>query len=251
MIAMPDSTPPHAVYGYARLSRLRPGEEGLSLDAQSRRITKRTEEYEWPLAEIFVEPDINAGIPWRKRPQGHQLFARLQPSDVVIVASLDRCFRSALDALTTIEEFRAGSIRLLALDFGELTEEGICELIVTVLAAVAEFERALISERQLAIKQYLRSQGRALSRPNFGYCVEEKYLVPDPEQQEMIEYMYARAAGGAVPKIIRDELKKQYGHAPSLVTIRSIVKKRRKEPILLAPHIVSAQQRRGRTPRAN
>src|SRR6516165_4113456 len=159
MFKTPDGTPPNAVYGYTRIS-VQLGEEGLSLDAQSRRITKRVEEYEWPLAEIFVEPGISAGIAWRKRPQGHKLFARLQPNDVVIVASLDRCFRSALDALTTIEDFRGRGIRLLALDFGELTEEGICELIVTILAAVAEFERELASERIRVSKAYRRSLGK-------------------------------------------------------------------------------------------
>jgi DNA invertase Pin-like site-specific DNA recombinase len=241
MFMMSDSTPPHAAYGYTRVSILRPGEEGLSLDAQTRRITKRVEEYEWPLAEIFVEPGISAGIAWRKRPQGHKLFARLQPNDVVIVASLDRCFRSALDALTTIEDFRGRGIRLLALDFGELTEEGVCELIVTVLAAVAEFERELASERVRAIKQYLRSQGKVMGKdPDWGYGVdEENYLVPIPEQQEMIDYMCARAATGVSYRAIERELKAQYGYAPSHPTIARAIKMRRENPIVLAPHILA------------
>jgi DNA invertase Pin-like site-specific DNA recombinase len=239
MITMPDTTPPHAVYGYARLSRLRPGEEGLSLDAQSRRITKRTEEYEWPLAEIFVEPDISARIPWRRRPQGHELFARLQPHDVVIITSIDRCFRSTLDALSTIEDFRARGIRLLALDFGELTEEGVCELIVTILAAVAEFERNLISERIRAINQHLRSQGKAMTgRPNFGYRRDDEgYLAPDPEQQEMIDYASAREADGVSYREIHRELNKQYGYAPAPQAIKRAIENRREDRVILAPHI--------------
>ena len=241
MIMMSDMPLPNAVYGYARVSVLRPGEEGLSLDAQIRRITKRAEEYEWPLTEIFVEPGITARIPWCKRPQGHKLFARLQPNDVVIVACLDRCFRSALDALTTIEDFRARGIRLLALDFGELTEEGICELIVTILAAVAEFERELASERIRVSKAYRRSLGKVTGgTPDFGYCADEgHYLVPIPEQLEMIDYMYARAAGGAGSPAIKKELKAQYGFAPSTFTIARIIKHRRANPIILAPHILA------------
>jgi DNA invertase Pin-like site-specific DNA recombinase len=240
MIMMSDSTPPHCVYGYTRISLPRPEEEGLSLDAQTRRITKRAEEYEWPLTEIFVEPGITARIPWCKRPQGHKLFARLQPNDVVIVACLDRCFRSVLDALTTIEDFRARGIRLLALDFGELTEEGVCELIVTILAAVAEFERELDSERVRAIKQHLRSQGKNQGRVDFGYRTDDNgYLVPIPEQLEMIDYMYARAAGGAGSPAIKKELKAQYGFAPSTFTIARIIKHRRANPIILAPHILA------------
>ena len=239
MIMMPNSTPPHAVYGYARISILRPGEEGLSIDAQIRRITKRVEEYEWPLTETFIEPGITAAIPWRKRPQGHQLFARLQPNDIVIVASLDRCFRSVLDALTTIEDFRARGIRLLALDFGELTDEGMCELIVTILAAVAEFERELTRDRQRTIKQYSRSQGKVVGKPDWGYSVdEENYLVPIPERQEMIVYMFARHDAGATVAAIQRELKAQYGYAPAHPTITNILRKRRENPIFVAPHIV-------------
>ena len=60
---------------------------------------------------------------------------------------MDRCFRSAFDALETIKSFRQRRIALWLLDLGDVSGNGVNELIMTVLAAVAQFERGLISER--------------------------------------------------------------------------------------------------------
>jgi hypothetical protein len=64
---------------------------------------------------------------------------------------MDRCFRSAFDALTTIESFKKRKISLWLLDLGgDVSGNGISELMMTVLAAVAQFERTLISERKFS-----------------------------------------------------------------------------------------------------
>jgi DNA invertase Pin-like site-specific DNA recombinase len=70
---------------------------------------------------------------------------------------MDRCFRSAFDALATIESFKRREISLWLLDLGgDVSGNGISELIMTVLAAVAQFERSLISERIKDAKRNLR-----------------------------------------------------------------------------------------------
>jgi DNA invertase Pin-like site-specific DNA recombinase len=89
------------------------------------------------------------------------LLAALRPGDIVVAAKMDRCFRSAFDALETIQGFKSRKIALWLLDLGDVSGNGISELIVTVLAAVAQFERSLISERIIAAKQNQR-RGRHL-----------------------------------------------------------------------------------------
>jgi DNA invertase Pin-like site-specific DNA recombinase len=64
----------------------------------------------------------------------------VRPGDVVIAAKMDRVFRSALDALRTIEDFKRRKISLWLLDLGDVSGNGVSELIVTVLAAVAQFD---------------------------------------------------------------------------------------------------------------
>jgi len=47
-----------------------------------------------------------AGNSLADRPEGQRLLTALQPGDVVVAAKLDRAFRSAADALETLEELK-------------------------------------------------------------------------------------------------------------------------------------------------
>ena len=65
----------------------------------------------------------------------------------MIAVRLDRCFRSAVDALNVIEGFKRRRITLVLLDLGDCTGNGVSELILTVLAACAQFEHHLEPQR--------------------------------------------------------------------------------------------------------
>jgi putative DNA-invertase from lambdoid prophage Rac len=58
------------------------------------------------VAEFFTEAGVSGSVPLADRAEGRRLLAALQPGDVVITAKLDRAFRSAADALGTLEQFR-------------------------------------------------------------------------------------------------------------------------------------------------
>jgi putative DNA-invertase from lambdoid prophage Rac len=49
---------------------------------------------------------VSGSVPVADRPKGGALFAALRKGDVVIAPKLDRLFRSALDALTVVEDMR-------------------------------------------------------------------------------------------------------------------------------------------------
>ena len=64
-------------------------------------------------------------------------------------------------AVQTIADFKRRKISLWLLDLGnDCSGNGISELITTVLAAVAQFERGLISERIKDAKANLRRAGK-------------------------------------------------------------------------------------------
>jgi putative DNA-invertase from lambdoid prophage Rac len=155
----PDRQP--AVYGYCRVSAAEQRDNGISLAEQQRRIEGRALEQGWTLTELFVEGGVSGPVPFAKRPQGGRLIRRLLPGDIVISPKLDRCFRSALDALATISDFKARQIHLWLLDLGgDCSDNGISELMLTVLAAVAQFERTRLAERILDAKAELCRTGR-------------------------------------------------------------------------------------------
>jgi DNA invertase Pin-like site-specific DNA recombinase len=223
------------VYGYARVSSAGQADSGISLDEQQRRIAARAIENGWTLTHVFVDAGVSGSIPLAKRPEGSRLLAALRPGDVVVSAGMDRCFRSALDALTVVNDFRRRRISLWLLDLGnDCTGNGIAQLLTTILGAVAEFERGLISERISDAKQQQRRAGKHLggTRP-FGYQLQRREakegerprapeLVEDPEEQAAIKLMRKMRDQGASLTAIAAFLRGR-GHKISSETVRVVL----------------------------
>ena len=177
-------------WAYTRVSTLEQADSNISLDEQQHRIAARCVENRWTLERVYVDAGISGSTPLARRPEGAKLLAAVRPGDVVIAAKLDRMFRNALDALQTIQTFKRQRISLWLLDLGDVCN-GANELIVTVLAAVAQHERGLISERIREAKANLRRHNRHQGggRP-FGYRFgaanghgRARELIPDPDEQ--------------------------------------------------------------------
>ena len=67
---------------------------------------------------MVVEEGVSGSVPVAERPKGGALFAALRKGDIVIAPKLDRLFRSALDALTVVEDMRQRGVSLCLLDLG-------------------------------------------------------------------------------------------------------------------------------------
>lgn len=107
---------------------------------------------------------------WNGRPGLQRVLeaARRGEVDAVIVYKLDRFGRSALDVLANIETLSAAGVRFIAATQGLDVKPGgdaMSRLMLTVLAAVAEFERDLIRERTLLGHAKARASGKHLGRP--------------------------------------------------------------------------------------
>ena len=227
---LPRSVVPSVVrsYGYVRVSTDQQSESGISLDEQRRKIEARAVENDWTLEHVYTDAGVSGGTPLSRRPEGAKLLKVVRPGDVIVAAKLDRMFRNALDALQTMQSFRDRRISLWLLDLGnDCTGNGIAELIMTVLAAVAQFERGLISERIRDAKRNLRRQGRHQGgmRP-FGYEITaDKTLAPIPTEMAAIATMATLRAGGAGLMAIRDHVRNQHGFAISHETVRQALKR--------------------------
>jgi putative DNA-invertase from lambdoid prophage Rac len=120
--------------------------------------------------------------------------------------------------LSVIQDFKRRKISLWLLDLGgDCSGNGISELIMTVLAAVAQFERSLISERIKDAKRNLRrgNKHQGGDRP-FGYRLGEanghgkaRELIEDPAEQAAIVDLVAMRAKGASLMTIRDVMRER------------------------------------------
>jgi len=94
------------------------------------------------------------------RPELHKLLEQLRKGDVVVVWKLDRLSRSLRDVLTIMEklaEAKAG-FRSLTEAIDTTTPAG--RMMMQMVGAFAEFERAMLRERTKAGLESARTQGR-------------------------------------------------------------------------------------------
>lgn len=101
----------------------------------------------------------------RERPQLQKMLDSLRADDVVIIWKLDRLARSLTDLVGLVSEIEDKGAGLQSLNdpIDTTTSQG--KLIFHIFAALAEFERDIISERTKAGLAAARARGRKGGRP--------------------------------------------------------------------------------------
>jgi DNA invertase Pin-like site-specific DNA recombinase len=140
-----------AVIGYARVST-----DGQTLEGQEAALVAAG------ASRVYAEK-ISGTVTDRKALS--RAIAALGPGDTLIVTRLDRLARSTRDLLNTLDAIgKAGAgFRSLADNWADTTTPH-GRLMVTVLAGLAEFERALILARTGEGRQRAMARGVAFGR---------------------------------------------------------------------------------------
>lgn len=99
------------------------------------------------------------------RPVFEQVMQQLAPGDTLVVLSIDRAFRSTVDAVIHVEQLLARDVRfkIANLDIDTSTADGMFAF--TIIAAVATHERMRISERTKQGLDAARKRGQRLGTP--------------------------------------------------------------------------------------
>jgi len=186
------------VYAYIRVSTIEQSSNGQSLDTQRNQVTGYAMMKGWQIDEVFVEAGVSGSIPLADRAEGARLLALVRKGDVILTPKLDRMFRSASDALTTLDVLKSDEVGLHMLDLGgDVTTNGVSKLVFTILSAVAESERDRLRQRITEVKAHLRSKFvYAGGKTPYGFDVVDGKLVENPsEQKALVEIRNMRAAG--------------------------------------------------------
>jgi DNA invertase Pin-like site-specific DNA recombinase len=192
-----------SVYGYVRVSTIKQVDNGDSLEAQRRQIEGYAQMRDLKIDHVFVEEGVSGSIPVTQRPKGGPLLDVLVKGDVLVAAKLDRLFRSALDALRTVEDLNRRGVSLHLLDLGgDVSASGMAKLFLTVAAAFAEAERDRIRERTQQTCSDLKRQGKRVGGGvPFGYRAvpapdgRGELLVPHEPEQQLIKRVMAPMRG--------------------------------------------------------
>jgi DNA invertase Pin-like site-specific DNA recombinase len=140
------------IIGYARVST---NDQDLSSQLEALKQAGAT--------KIFQEKISGAHA---DRPQLARLMKTLQPGDCVLVTKLDRLGRSTRELLDLIHRIDQAGASFKSLGdplFDTSSSQG--RLLVTMLAAIAEFERELIRERTGEGRKRAKANGVRFGRP--------------------------------------------------------------------------------------
>ena len=137
--------------GYARVSR----GDHQDLDAQFRELERAG-------CETIFREEASGGD--ANRPELARAVASLRPGDVLTVHKLDRLSRSLRDLLFTLEAIAAAGAGFRSVSEAIDTTTAPGRLMMQMLGAFAEFERAMIRERTMHGLDHARRSGRHLGR---------------------------------------------------------------------------------------
>ena len=141
------------IFGYARVST-----DSQSLDRQ----IDAFEKYGILEKNIFQEKYTGTKA---NRPEFDKLRLMLREGDTIVIESLSRLGRSSKDLLTLVEDFDENEITLISLKENIDISTPTGRLLVTVLSALAQFERDLTVERTKEGLKAARARGRSGGRP--------------------------------------------------------------------------------------
>jgi DNA invertase Pin-like site-specific DNA recombinase len=137
--------------GYCRTSTV--GQDA-GLEAQQRELAAAG------VTKLFAEQVSSVG----DRPELGAALDYLREGDVFVCTKLDRLARSVRDLMALLDriEAKGASLRILAMNLDTGTPTG--RLMLSVLGAVAAFEREIMLERQRAGIDKARAEGRYRGR---------------------------------------------------------------------------------------
>ncbi|PLX84776.1 MAG: integrase [Desulfuromonas sp.] len=166
------------IVGYARDSTT-----GQKLDVQLEALEKSG------VTKHFTEKVPGVA---RNRPQLHTLLNSVREGDTVVVTKLDRIARNTRHLLEVVEQLKERGVTLKVLNSNLDTSTSRGEIMLTMLGAIAEFEREMMLERQ--------AEGIAKAK------AEGKYKGRKPTARAKANDVLRLAAKGYTRQSIADQL---------------------------------------------
>lgn len=197
---------------YIRVSTDDQAKEGFSLAAQSQRLRAYCESQDWAISDIYADEGYSAKD--TERPALQRMLSDIRSGrlDVVLVWRLDRLTRSVLDLYQLLRVFDKNEVGFKSATEVFDTTTAIGRLFITIVAAMAQWERENIGERvALGMAQKAREGKRVTSVAPMGYSKQGDSLVVDETRAPIVRDIFLRYAGGWGIHRIGLYLESEYG----------------------------------------
>ena len=145
---------------YTRVSTQLQVNDGVSLDVQTRQLEQAAKLAGYENVEV-VREEGRSGKSITGRPALTDALKRLDSGEAkaIFVTRIDRLARSTKDFLSIVDRANTNNWRLVMLDLNLDTSTYQGRFVVTIMSALAEMERGIISERQKDVHKDRRQRG--------------------------------------------------------------------------------------------
>jgi DNA invertase Pin-like site-specific DNA recombinase len=159
---MSNSTTSMRVALYGRVSTT---DKGQDPEMQLRELREYCERRGWTITQEYIDAGVSGSKDSRPALNRLMADAHSRKFDTVLVWKIDRWGRSLKHLVTSLADLDAVGVAFVSLrdNLGLGTPSG--RLMMQLLGAMAEFERALIQERVKAGLRNARAKGKRLGRP--------------------------------------------------------------------------------------
>ena len=192
---------------YIRVSTEDQVREGFSIAAQRERLLAYLHSQGWELADFYTDEGVSAKD--LQRPELTRLLddVRQNKMDVVLVYRLDRLTRSVLDLYQLLQTFDVHGVHFKSCTEVYDTTTAIGRLFITLVAALAQWERENLAERvKMGMGQMVRERKRPGGPPPYGYALQDGQLQIQHDEACHVQLMFERYAQGHSPRQIAEEV---------------------------------------------
>jgi site-specific DNA recombinase len=189
--------------GYARVSTAGQAQEGISLGNQIKKIQSYCALNDLELVDIVVDEGLSAKS-LKGRPQAQRLIERAKQEKLsVVVYKLDRMFRNTIESISTIQGLEKSGVTFHSINEKLDTSSAMGKFFTTMISAMAELERNVISERTRDALQAKKALGERVGNIAFGYRLNEvgKVVEDEIEQEILHTIRESRKNGFSLQKI--------------------------------------------------
>jgi site-specific DNA recombinase len=202
------------ILAYVRVSTEKQADAGHSLEAQRAKVAAYCALHDAELVEIHEDAGLSASSLERPALQAALQALQTGRADALLVVKLDRLTRSTRDLGELLTRSTREGWAILSVSESLDTATAAGRLVVSVLGAVAQWEREAIGERTSAAMQAMKAANRYTGGPvPFGFALCGALLVEAPAEQATIRAAREMRAAGLSLRAIGERLV-VLGHLP-------------------------------------
>lgn len=181
MVAKADGSPIGKVMVavYIRVSTDMQAEDGFSIEGQRARLISYAQSQDWQIYDFYIDDGYSAKD--TNRPEMKRMMQDMEDKkfEVILVYKLDRLTRSVADLHALLKTFDIHGVKFKSATEIFETTTAMGRFFITLVGAMAEWERGTISERvRFGIEQMVAEGRRPGGIKPYGYTKDE-ILIPD------------------------------------------------------------------------